>query len=173
MKTLALANVCYYRALTPRWAHDPLSGEGAAITGGRFNPVGYAALYLADTPETAIAEAQQSQLIMPPRTLCSYQVSVSQVVDFSLGTTDRSQAAEWTMWDCNWRAIWHVDQQRPPSWDLADMLISDGIGGLIFPSLKNKGGTNLVVFLGNLSGSDLIGCNDPERDLPRDQSSWA
>lgn len=172
MRPVSLADACFYRALTPRWAHDPVSGEGAAITGGRFNPVGYAALYLSNDVETAIREAQQSLLIMPPKTICSYQVTIANVIDFSEGYTGQPQPIEWSMWDCNWRKIWNMEEQRPPSWELADDLISSGVGGLLFPSLRNKGGSNLVAFLGNFDDGDVINCNDPNADLPLDQSSW-
>ncbi|MGV3552391.1 RES family NAD+ phosphorylase [Rhizobium sp.] len=46
-----------YRAHDPKWAFDPLSGEGAAIHGGRFNPRGVEALYLATSLEGAVLEA--------------------------------------------------------------------------------------------------------------------
>ena len=48
-----------YRAHNPRWSFTPLSGEGAAVHGGRFNPRGTPALYLALDPMTAIKEAAQ------------------------------------------------------------------------------------------------------------------
>jgi RES domain-containing protein len=48
-----------YRAHDPRWSFRPLSGEGAAVHGGRFNPRGTPALYLALDPMTAIKEASQ------------------------------------------------------------------------------------------------------------------
>ena len=34
-----------YRALNPMRAREPLSGEGARLYGGRFNPRGTPALY--------------------------------------------------------------------------------------------------------------------------------
>ena len=49
-----------WRAHHPRWAYDPTSGEGAALSGGRFNPRGQPALYLSMRPQTAWLEAQQS-----------------------------------------------------------------------------------------------------------------
>ncbi len=172
MKQIALLNACYYRALTPRWFHEPLSGDGAATTGGRFNPVGYPALYLAASPETALAEARQSRLIMPPRTICSYRVTASNIIDFSEGFTGSPQPLDWSMWDCEWRDIWVLDKERPPSWELADQLISDGKQGLLFPSLRHPGGTNLVLFLPNMNPPDSVSVIDPNNDLPADQSSW-
>lgn len=48
-----------YPAHVPRWAFPPGSGDGAARHGGRFNPVGMAALYMSRRVETAWREAQQ------------------------------------------------------------------------------------------------------------------
>jgi RES domain-containing protein len=47
-----------YRALQPKWSHAPLSGQGAAIHGGRFNPRRVPALYLSLDVGTAITESQ-------------------------------------------------------------------------------------------------------------------
>lgn len=45
-----------WRAFVPRWAHMPLSGEGAARFGGRWNPVAIPAIYAARELSTASAE---------------------------------------------------------------------------------------------------------------------
>jgi RES domain-containing protein len=47
--------ICY-RAHEPKWSFMPLSGSGASINGGRFNPKGIPALYLSLSVETAIKE---------------------------------------------------------------------------------------------------------------------
>ena len=156
----------YYRALTPRWSHDPLSGEGAAITGGRFNPEGYAALYLSSDPKAALYEAAQSQFIIPPKTVCTYQISINAVVDFSAGYNAKDWIKEWSVWDMNWRKALHIDKRRPATWEIAQKLISDGAKGLLFPSLRSKGHTNLVIFLTNIEAADSISVIDPEGDLP-------
>ncbi|QDC11143.1 RES domain-containing protein [Oceanicola sp. D3] len=69
-----------FRALNPYWAYRPLSGEGAAQFGGRFNSVGQAALYTSLTVETALREAQQAGSFMPV-TVVALAVEVEQVFD--------------------------------------------------------------------------------------------
>ena len=49
-----------YRGHDPRWAFSPTSGEGAALHGGRFNPVGMPALYLALTIEGLFVEVSDA-----------------------------------------------------------------------------------------------------------------
>ena len=74
-----------YRVLSPRWAYLPTSGAGAASQGGRLNRKGVDALYLSLEAETALAEYQQTSTLLPPGTIASYQVELSQIVDFSGG----------------------------------------------------------------------------------------
>jgi RES domain-containing protein len=65
-----------YRAHDPRWTFKPLSGDGAAIRGARFNPKGMPALYLGLSVMTAVKEANQgfAQKISPC-VLCAYEVA--------------------------------------------------------------------------------------------------
>ena len=76
---LTISQRCW-RILAPKWAHDPLSGEGASRFGGRFNPKGVSALYLSESIDTAFAEYQQD-LLVRPGTFCAYQLDVSGIVD--------------------------------------------------------------------------------------------
>ena len=75
----------FYRFNTPRWSYRPTSGAGAAKVGGRFNRPGVEALYLSRSVETASAEYQQDEPLMPPGTLVTYRIALSQVVDFQKG----------------------------------------------------------------------------------------
>jgi len=49
-----------YRALNPIYAREPLSGRGAELYGGRYNPKGTPALYTSLTVMTALREANQA-----------------------------------------------------------------------------------------------------------------
>jgi RES domain-containing protein len=69
-----------YRALNPIYARDPLSGSGAALYGGRFNPKGIPALYTSLAVMTALREANQAGNLQPT-TLVSYDAEIGQVFD--------------------------------------------------------------------------------------------
>ena len=69
-----------YRALNPIWAASPLSGEGAARHGGRFNPVGMPALYCALSPLGALREANQAGDLQPT-ILVAYDADICSVFD--------------------------------------------------------------------------------------------
>lgn len=162
----------FHRYLTPRWAHMPESGAGAAIGGGRFNRPGIEALYLSMSAQTALEEYRQAASITPPATLAAYRVTLDAVADLSAGFDPDYWEPGWALWDCSWRSIARIDRKTPPSWELADVVLSSGLSGILFPSLRHPGGTNLVVFPANRSANDSVAVHDPDGLLPRDQSSW-
>ncbi len=69
-----------YRALNPIYAREPLSGRGAQVYGGRFNPKGTPALYASLSPVTALREANQVGALQPT-TLVAYEADVRPVFD--------------------------------------------------------------------------------------------
>ena len=69
-----------FRMLTPKWAHAPTSGAGAALHGGRANRPGFDAVYVSTEAQTAIAEYQQLSPLMPPGNLVSFEISIGLVV---------------------------------------------------------------------------------------------
>jgi RES domain-containing protein len=69
-----------YRALNPVYARDPLSGRGAQIYGGRFNPKGTPALYASLSPVTALREANQIGTLQPTM-LVAYDADIRPVFD--------------------------------------------------------------------------------------------
>lgn len=71
-----------YRAHDPRWSFRPVSGDGAAIRGARFNRKGVPALYLAPTLVTSVKEINQGfARKIEPCVLCSYDVDCEDIVD--------------------------------------------------------------------------------------------
>lgn len=124
----------FYRFNTPRWAYRPTSGAGAAKVGGRFNRPGVEALYLSRRIETATAEYQQDEALMPPGTLVAYEVELSSIVDFEKGYSRGEWDELWSDWDCQWRRQTLYEGIEPPSWLLADISIECGAKGILFPS---------------------------------------
>ncbi len=76
-------------------AYDPLSGEGARIHGGRFNPANsFPVLYICSTPACAAAELTRFATSHPiglsgflPRTLWRYQINLTNVLDLTESET--------------------------------------------------------------------------------------
>jgi RES domain-containing protein len=69
-----------YRALNPVYAREPMSGRGAELYGGRFNPKGMPALYLSLSVMTALREANQVGNLQPT-TLVSYEAEIENIFD--------------------------------------------------------------------------------------------
>ena len=69
-----------FRALNPIYAREPLSGRGAELYGGRFNPKGVPALYTSLTVMTALREANQAGALQPTM-LVSYDAEIEDVFD--------------------------------------------------------------------------------------------
>ena len=69
-----------YRALNPVHASEPLSGRGAELYGGRFNPRGMPALYTSLSVMTALREANQVGNLQPT-TLVSYEALFEAIFD--------------------------------------------------------------------------------------------
>jgi RES domain-containing protein len=83
-----------YRHIAPQW-NDPLSGEGARINGGRFNPPdSFPVLYLCSTRSCAVAELRLrgTRLVfgvegLLPRDLYHYDVTLDRVLDLTSTVT--------------------------------------------------------------------------------------
>ncbi len=69
-----------FRALNPVFAREPLSGRGAELYGGRFNPKGTPALYASLSVMTALREANQVGNLQPT-TLVSYEAEIDGLFD--------------------------------------------------------------------------------------------
>jgi RES domain-containing protein len=167
--TIAVARR-YWRMLAPKWAHDPLSGAGAAARGGRFNPPGLSALYMSKDFATAVAEYEQD-LGIRPGTLCAYEVTSERIADFGDIPTLEALGVDAAILKSPWKQIAFVERRAPPSWALAKRLLAQDIDGVRVPSVQASG-FNLVLWRWNIEGATKVAELDPLRDLPADQSSW-
>lgn len=164
-----------YRAHDPRWAFSPLSGDGAKVHGGRFNPKGMPALYLALTVEGMFIEMGHGLARrFEPLTVCTYDVDVDDIVD--LTNDEGCSASRVTLDDlaCAWAAD-VANNREPASWQLAKRLIADGGAGLLAPSFAVGARTDMVNLVLWKWGADLphrIEVHDPSGRLPKDQLSW-
>lgn len=92
-----------YRALNPVYAREPMSGRGAALYGGRFNPKGMPALYASSAVMTALREANQVGDLQPTTLVC-YRAEIEAVFD----ATEAANLAAWgldeaALSDTSWR----------------------------------------------------------------------
>ncbi|MEE4539760.1 MAG: RES domain-containing protein [Erythrobacter sp.] len=137
-----------YRAHNPRWARDPLSGEGAARYGGRFNRIGQPALYTSLAPETALREANQVGTLQPT-VLVAYQADIGPLLDgrsaAALGAFDMTPE---TLADTSWRDRM-LAREIVPTHELAQAAIRERYQGLIVPSFARgapSGALNAVLW---------------------------
>ena len=167
------------RVLTPRWAHDPLSGAGAAFRGGRYNRAGVAALYLAYDIDFAVNEYEQD-IGTRPGTFCYYDVDLDPVADLTLDSEVIALGSAPADRFCLWKDLLSRSV-TPPTWDLADAALAAGYVAAIVPSTvpanrppaRDTPGINVVIWRWNTGTSGtLVRALDPTNELPSDQSSW-
>jgi RES domain-containing protein len=171
---LRLQATCY-RAHHPKWSFRPLSGDGAAVHGARFNPRGTPALYLSLTIETALKEVSQGLAFrVDPCVLCCYDVDCADIADLR---TEGSRA-EYGVMPGDLSSPWVSDvlaRREPASWQLARRLIARGIAGVLVPSFA-PGATprdeNLVLWDWSERPPHQVRVFDPSGRLPRNQLSW-
>lgn len=155
-----------YRALNPVYAREPVSGSGAELYGGRFNPKGMPALYASLSALTALREANQAGNLQPT-TLVSYDAEIDGVFnsrdEHALKAEGMNDA---TLADSTWRdQIKASGQARTQAF--ARRLIAGGYHGLLVRSFA-RGSTgddfNLVLWKwGNAVPTRLILIDDENR----------
>jgi RES domain-containing protein len=153
----------FWRIVSPRWTHDPLSGDGAARHGGRWNRPGTATLYLSYEVETAFAEYQQ-ELGTRPGTFVAYEVTGATVFDLTDAETATRLGLVGQDLMAPWKELAFVRRLDPPGWLAADRLagVADG---LLVPSVQRSGGINLVLWRWNLGAGPTVTFHDPVSDL--------
>lgn len=137
-----------YRALNPVYARTPLSGEGAARYGGRFNPRGVAALYTALDVIGALREANQVGSLQPT-TLVSYDTDIDNIFDSRDGAALAAFGMDaGALADPGWREHMRAGGEAPTQ-TFARRLIDAGRNGLLVRSFAKGAGPddlNLVLW---------------------------
>ena len=148
--------------LSVRWQREPLA-SGSHLTGGRWNPRGIPALYLASDHSTAIIEYHRA--LIRPGTLATYDVRADAIADLTDPLALKRGAIDTEVLLCDWQTIVAIERGRPPSWDLAEMLIATGAQGALVPSAQHRGGVNLVLWRWGEEGGARVRLIDPDGDL--------
>ena len=126
------------------WSAQPLSGDAAAIRGGRFNPKGVPALYLALTLEGAIAEAAQGfGYKLEPLTICMSEVDCEDILDLRSEEARTEHGGALREMSCA-RALDLSVGREPASWRLARRVISEGAAGVLVPSFVRNARSDMA-----------------------------
>jgi RES domain-containing protein len=155
-----------FRALNPVYAREPLSGRGAELYGGRFNPKGVPALYTSLSVMTALREANQVGHLQPT-TLVSYSADIASIIDSrDLGALRSGGISQDDLADPSWRDQMRDNgEAKTQSW--VRRLIADGHNGLLVRSFApgaKADDLNLVLWTwGDIDGARLAVIDDENR----------
>lgn len=144
-----------YRLIPAQFAGTALSSIGSVKRGGRYNPrEAFEALYLADTPLTALQEINLVKVTdvailsakSSPRLLLSVEVALSAVLDLTtvqvqdtLGTNLQELTGSWL--------VMNAGGQTAPTQVLGTAAYNHGsVEALRAPSAQDPRATNLVIF---------------------------
>lgn len=164
-----------YRGHDPAWSFSPISGEGAAQTGGRFNRKGEPTLYLSLDIMTSLGECMQglSRRLLP-LTMCEYDVDCEGVADLRDEPARMRQGVAREELACAWLSF-QIARKPAPSWLVKDRLVASGFCGTLVPSFvpgATDANVNLVLWRWGPDLPHRVQVYDPSGRLPQKQLSW-
>lgn len=158
-----------FRALNPIFAREPLSGRGAALYGGRFNPKGTPALYTSLTIMTALREANQVGSLQPT-TLVSYDAEIDGIFDSRDEKALKAEGINSAMLaDDIWRDQMNANGEAGTQ-AIARRLIENGFNGLLVRSFapgSSDTDLNLVLWRWGDAAPTRLTLIDDENRLSR------
>ena len=142
----------WYRCVETSFANQIASGEGARLHGGRWNPLGsFRAVYLSDSPETALQEylARARRMKWPdykslPMVMAGIGVEASRVLDLKNPTVAKAFERFLKAEKVHWRSI--QSRREAASQAVGRAARATGIQGLVALSQQVPGGKNIVLF---------------------------
>lgn len=161
-----------YRSANPAFAskNDFVSGTGAKIFGGRWNPQGIAAVYGSLTPEAAMAETLAHSRhfglsigASMPRVFVEIEVVLTAVLDLSDGhVRQRLRVSRQAMLEEDWHRATKTGREALTQ-AIGRAVKESGLEGLLAPSAAMVGETNLVVFPANLKAKSGIAVTNADK----------
>lgn len=159
----------------PAWSFSPLSGAGAALTGGRFNRKDEPALYLSLDVMTSFGECTQGfTKRLQPLTMCEYDVDCDGIVDLRDDAARAAEGVDRGDLGSAWLTFQLAGKQAP-SWLVADRAKAAGHSGMLVPSFvpgATDANLNLVLWLWGPDLPHKVNVHDPSGRLPQNQLSW-
>jgi RES domain-containing protein len=146
-----------------REIHAPLDTAGARLFGGRFNPPGVPALYLASDPELALRESTRSTdwaqfTPFAPRRVVCVRVRLAAVIDLSDPQTFEASGLNGDDLTASW-----ADKSGPTASQLlGESALLQGVEGILYPSALDPIRANLMIFPDNLLGGSVLEIVDSE-----------
>lgn len=162
--------VVLWRAYVPKWSYLPLSGEGAARFGGRWNPVGVPTIYAARELSTAWAEYNQG-FVQHPALIAQLELAGARLADL----TDSAILEPWDLHQSIHQTEWRsdLDKGRDPATHAAyRKLLEAGFNGVIYPSFMSPGGSCVALWRWNGPDAPDLRIVDPDGRLPTSPASW-
>jgi RES domain-containing protein len=167
---LSPATLTLWRAYVPRWAFAPLSGEGAARFGGRWNPVGQPTIYAACELSTAWAEYNQG-FVHHPATIVQLTLTGAKLANLTDPAVLAALQVNADIHRCEWRAV--LDEgRRPQTYELRERLLAEHVHGILYPSIISPGGTCVALWRWGGRNEPSLKVTDPQARLPKTPASW-